>query len=407
MSLIKALGNRVFLGNEDNARNLELLESYAITHVISLTQSVYHPQKLVYYPINIDDSPVANIYQYFEPCVEFINDALSARDSRAGMNVLVHCAAGVSRSASIVIAYLMSAQRVDYETALGMVRADRHFVNPNEGFVLQLRQWQMALGIPFRQPETPVEPIWRSPNGRVAFYDAMGLFQPLDQRPTPESAQIITRFYMQDGIGGYRVELVNGAPQSVFTGFAFPHVLKPSDDARTPSQVIICPNRVLMTFLVAKCLRMLGLEYPEIISELERRQMDLSPYIRQQLEQLITGTSGDLAQERLGLLETYSRYITYHGPNDSDNRLWGIYDLLLKFETWAIPDVNDKRDELVFQVANKLGLDTPEDEFEFHDADDAKQVPEPVAALSRLEPSTAPSSLDSIPETASDEELDE
>ena len=159
MSAIKALGNRVFLGNEDNARNLELLQSYAITHVISLTQSVYHPEKMVYYPINIDDSPVANIYQYFEPCVEFINDALNARDSQAGMNVLVHCAAGVSRSASIVIAYIMSAQRVDYETALAMVRADRHFVNPNEGFVLQLRQWQMALGIPFRQPETLVIPV--------------------------------------------------------------------------------------------------------------------------------------------------------------------------------------------------------------------------------------------------------
>ncbi|NDH07728.1 hypothetical protein EBX93_17745, partial [bacterium] len=134
---------------------------------------------------------------------------------------------------------------------------------------------------------------------------------------------------------------------------------------------------------------MLGLEYPEIISELERRQMDLSPYIRQQLEQLITGTSGDIAQERLGLLETYSRYINYHGPNDGDDRLWGLYDLLLKFETWAIPDVNDKRDELVFQVANKLGLDTQEDEFEFHDANDAKQVPEPIAALSRLEPVAA------------------
>jgi len=404
MSAIKALGNRVFLGNEDNARNLELLQSYAITHVISLTQSVYHPEKMVYYPINIDDSPVANIYQYFEPCVEFINDALNARDSQAGMNVLVHCAAGVSRSASIVIAYIMSAQRVDYETALAMVRADRHFVNPNEGFVLQLRQWQMALGIPFRQPETLVIPVWRSPNGRVAFYDAPGLFQPMDQRPNPEATQIITRFYMQDGIGGYRVELVNGAPQSVFTGFTFPHVLKPSDDARTPSQVIICPNRVLMTFLVAKCLRMLGLEYPEIISELERRQMDLSPYIRQQLEQLITGTSGDIAQERLGLLETYSRYINYHGPNDGDDRLWGLYDLLLKFETWAIPDVNDKRDELVFQVANKLGLDTPEDEFEFRDADDKTHQ----AQTTNSEPSTATSdSLETIAETTSDEELDE
>jgi protein-tyrosine phosphatase len=381
MSAITALKNRVFLGNEDNARDLGLLTSYAITHVISLTQSVYHPNKFSYYPINIDDSPVANIYQYFEPCVEFINSVLDAKkDTAEGQNILVHCAAGVSRSASIVIAYIMSAQRVDYETALALVRADRHFICPNEGFVLQLRQWQMALGIPFREHEPYPRPVWESPNDRVRIYDERGLFLPKDDQPDPKSTQIITRFYMQDGIGGYKVELVNGAPQSAFTGFSFPHVTyMPKAIHEKPSQIIICPNRVLMTFIVAKCLRILGMEYPEVISELENAKLDTSPYIRQQLEQLITGTSEDLAQERLGLLTTYSRYISWHGPNDSDDRLWGIYDLLLKFETWAIPEVNAARDELVFLVANKLGLDTPDDEFEVHDAE--SQLVEPSTAI--------------------------
>ena len=409
MSAITALNNRVFLGNEDNARDLDLLQSYAITHVISLTQSVYHPGKLIYYPINIDDSPLANIYQYFEPCVEFINSALDAPSSADGQNILVHCAAGVSRSASIVIAYLMSAQRVDYETALGIVRADRHYVCPNEGFVLQLRQWQMALGIPFREPGTPCAPIWKSPNQRVAVYDERGLFLPKEDQPDPKNTQIITRFYCQDGIGGYLVELVNGSPQSVYTGFAFPHVLKPFDEKnQQATQIIICPNPVLMTFIIAKCLRMLGMEYPEVISELGRLKLDISPYIRQQLEQLINGTSENLVQERLGLLTTYSRYISWHGPNDSDDRLWGIYDLLLKFETWAIPEVNTARDELVFLVANKLGLDTPDDEFEVHDADEQKPVPEPSTAhSSSLESIAALSRLEPITETVSDEEPDE
>jgi len=299
----------------------------------------------------------------------------------------------------------MSAQRVDYETALGMVRADRHYINPNDGFVLQLRQWQMALGIPFREPQfqpVPVAPVWKSPNGRVAIYDTQGLFLPKDQQPDPAVTQIITRFYMQDGIGGYKVELVNGAPQSVFTGFTFPQVsYVPKDNHEKPSQIIICPNRLLMTFLVAKCLRVLGLEFAEIISELERRQMDLSPYIRQQLEQLITGGSEDLAQECLGLLETYSRYINYHTPNDTDDRLWGIYDLLLKFETWAIPEVITARDELVYLVANKLGLDAPDDEFEFHDADDQTQH----AQNTNPGPSTTTlDSLEPIAEITSDEE---
>lgn len=376
MSAITALKNRVFLGNEDNARDIEMLQSYAITHVISLTQSVYHPDKLSYYPINIDDSPIANIYQYFEPCVEFINNALDALATPEGQNILVHCAAGVSRSASIVIAYIMSAQRVDYETALALVRADRHYVCPNEGFVLQLRQWQMALGIPFREPEPYPLPVWHSTNGRVRIYNERGLFLPKEDQPNPAVTQIITRFYMQDGIGGYRVELVNGAPQSAFTGFSFPKVGYATQDIHSkPEQIIICTSRVLLTFIMAKCMRIQGFDFDDVITELQRMRLDTNPYIRQQLEQLITGTSEDLVQERLGLLATYSKYISWHGPNDSDDRLWGIYDLLLKFETWAIPEVNTARDELVFLVANRLGLDSPDDEFEVHEPDVASEEP--------------------------------
>jgi hypothetical protein len=276
----------------------------------------------------------------------------------------------------------MSAQRVDYETALALVRADRHYVCPNEGFVLQLRQWQMALGIPFREPEPYPLPVWHSSNGRVRIYDEHGLFLPKEDQPNPAVTQIITRFYMQDGIGGYRVELVNGAPQSAFTGFSFPKVgYAPQDIHAKPEQIIICTSRVLLTFIVAKCMRIQGFEFDDVITDLQSAQLDTSPYIRQQLEQLITGTSEDLAQERLGLLSTYSRYISYHGPNDSDDRLWGIYDLLLKFETWAIPEVNAARDELVFLVANRLGLDSPDDEFEIHEADVASEEPSTVSVL--------------------------
>lgn len=381
MSAIKALNNRVFLGNEDDARNLELLQSYAITHVISLTQSVYYPDKFSYYPINIDDIPIANIYQYFEPCVEFINDALAAPE---GQNVLVHCAAGVSRSASIVIAYLMSAQRVDYETALALVRADRHFICPNAGFVLQLRQWQMALGVPYCKSSTPsvcgsltyssiididskteeTDYIWRSMNGKVVVFNESALFKvPRENMPPADRTIIFSRYFMQDGIGGYKVELINTAAQTAFTGFAFPQILVPAEDYQ-PKQIIICTDRVLMSFVIAKCLRTMGLDFSEILAELQKARCDTSPYIRQQLELLCTGASKDLAHERLGLLATYA---TYMNTRDED-RLWGLYDLLLRFENWAIPEVLKAQDELVFALANRLGLDTRDDEFEYQEA---------------------------------------
>ncbi len=53
-------------------------------------------------------------------------------------NVLVHCQAGVSRSASVVIAFLIKKFKVDFSEALNFVQSKRKVVNPNEGFKLSL-----------------------------------------------------------------------------------------------------------------------------------------------------------------------------------------------------------------------------------------------------------------------------
>lgn len=62
--------------------------------------------------------------------------------------VLVHCAAGVSRSTTAVVAYLMKTEGLDVEAALRQVRAKRPFVDPNEGFMAQLALYkEMGCGI--------------------------------------------------------------------------------------------------------------------------------------------------------------------------------------------------------------------------------------------------------------------
>jgi len=53
--------------------------------------------------IPVSDSPIENISQYFNETNQFIDEALKIENN----NVLVHCHAGVSRSATICIAYLM------------------------------------------------------------------------------------------------------------------------------------------------------------------------------------------------------------------------------------------------------------------------------------------------------------
>jgi len=56
--------------------------------------------------------------------------------------VLVHCAQGVSRSASILIGYLMWKERLSFATALAHLQEARPCVQPNQGFSLQLQQFE-------------------------------------------------------------------------------------------------------------------------------------------------------------------------------------------------------------------------------------------------------------------------
>lgn len=53
----------------------------------------------------------------------------------------MHCAQGVSRSASILIGYLMAREQLSYEDALAQLQAVRPQVQPNAGFALQLQEF--------------------------------------------------------------------------------------------------------------------------------------------------------------------------------------------------------------------------------------------------------------------------
>jgi len=74
------------------------------------------------------------IDDYFSEAYDFIHDALSHHQNK----VLVHCGFGVSRSASLVIMYLMKTWQKGYEEAYDYVKACREIIEPNEGFKIQL-----------------------------------------------------------------------------------------------------------------------------------------------------------------------------------------------------------------------------------------------------------------------------
>ncbi|RGB39958.1 dual specificity phosphatase, partial [Rhizophagus diaphanus] len=95
----------------------------------------------------VKDRPEENIEKFFNVSNKFIYDA-----KQDGGRVLVHCWAGVSRSASLILAYLMNQYGCTYNRALNYVKKKRSIVEPNWGFCLQLSKYELelmrTLGIP-------------------------------------------------------------------------------------------------------------------------------------------------------------------------------------------------------------------------------------------------------------------
>lgn len=80
-----------------------------------------------------------NIIQHFSTCIDFIENALEDQNKSNG--VLVHCFYGVSRSSTLVIAYLMKKYGMTYQKAFERAKSKRSLVYPNRGFVTQLKLW--------------------------------------------------------------------------------------------------------------------------------------------------------------------------------------------------------------------------------------------------------------------------
>jgi protein tyrosine phosphatase len=137
----------LFLGNLEDASDINLLNKYDIKYIINISGfENKFPKKFVYYKININDSPNENIFRYFRETGEFINNAVST-----GKNILVHCHAGISRSASIIIAYLISWTNRSFDQSYSLVKSRRPIINPNPGFINQLKKLEKDIKINISQ----------------------------------------------------------------------------------------------------------------------------------------------------------------------------------------------------------------------------------------------------------------
>ncbi|KAH9004475.1 protein-tyrosine phosphatase-like protein [Lactarius hatsudake] len=132
---------RVYLTDLFTARDETQLSTLGITHVISVIEHAptfpqTHPLRTLHIPLS--DSSDQDILAHLPTTTSFIRDALAeSPDSR----VMVHCLMGISRSATVVCAYLVATARVTPHEALMAVREKRGIVSPNIGFLSQLDRY--------------------------------------------------------------------------------------------------------------------------------------------------------------------------------------------------------------------------------------------------------------------------
>uniref|UniRef100_A0A672FXK3 Serine/threonine/tyrosine interacting protein n=1 Tax=Salarias fasciatus TaxID=181472 RepID=A0A672FXK3_SALFA len=132
----------LFLGPYSAAMKskLPILEKHGITHIVCVRQDIEanfikpnFPHTFRYLVLDIADNPVENIIRFFPMVISLL--------SFSG-KVLVHGNAGISRSAALVIAYLMETFGMKYRDAFSHVQERRFCINPNVGFVHQLQEYE-------------------------------------------------------------------------------------------------------------------------------------------------------------------------------------------------------------------------------------------------------------------------
>lgn len=132
---ISYITNHILLGRREDAQDANALHELGVTHVLNATTQLlnYHPTRFIYKKIEISDSEETDIAQYFKTASAFIK-----RAEDMGGRVLVHCIAGVSRSATFVIRHLMAFHNMRLKAAYHHCKKRRFTINPNDRFKVAL-----------------------------------------------------------------------------------------------------------------------------------------------------------------------------------------------------------------------------------------------------------------------------
>ncbi len=128
----------IFLGSIFAANNKKWLKDNNITYILSLVNPGNKIDGINYQIYNkINDTPEQDILHIFGECFKFIDNALINNSK-----ILIHCYAGISRSATILIGYLIYKLNMSFDDISNHIIKKRKIVHPNYGFYQQLKKFE-------------------------------------------------------------------------------------------------------------------------------------------------------------------------------------------------------------------------------------------------------------------------
>ncbi|KUJ06434.1 phosphatases II, partial [Mollisia scopiformis] len=169
---ISEIRPRLFLGNisciidsktvqENNIKAGISLISWPITSWLNPQFREQIPHHL---PLLCKDNGEQDILKFMPVCCDFIHEQL-----RTAGGIAIHCVMGISRSASIVIAFLMRKYGQTVEEAIRVVRSKRPQIEPNQYFECQLRVWgELKYEIWQDREKTKPKAAYQQVLGRIA-----------------------------------------------------------------------------------------------------------------------------------------------------------------------------------------------------------------------------------------------
>ncbi|CAI9773979.1 unnamed protein product [Fraxinus pennsylvanica] len=176
------VAEHIYLGGDTVARDREILKQHGITHILNCVGFVcpeYFKADFVYKTLWLQDSPseditsiLYDVFDYFEYVRE------------QGGRVFVHCCQGVSRSTSLVIAYLMWREGQSFDDAFQYVKAARGIADPNMGFACQLLQCQKRVHAFPLSPSSLLRMYRMAPHSP---YDPLHLVPKMLNDPSPSA----------------------------------------------------------------------------------------------------------------------------------------------------------------------------------------------------------------------------